>query len=51
MLVCLEHAEEEIDRIVEEEERAPELVTLDQAGITGEAACRICGQPAEYSIN
>lgn len=51
MLVCPEHAEEVMDRIVEEEERAPELLTLEQAGITGEAVCRICGEPATYSVD
>lgn len=50
MPYCPEHAEEEMERIAEEEERAPELMTLEQAGIAGDAACRICGEPAKYSV-
>jgi CxxH/CxxC protein (TIGR04129 family) len=50
MLLCLEHAEQEMERIAEEEERPPELLTLEQAGAPGGSACQVCGQPAEYSV-
>jgi|GEM_PF-2916222 len=50
LLLCLEHAEREMDRIAEEEERPPELLTLEQAGAEEGALCQVCGRPAEYSV-
>jgi CxxH/CxxC protein (TIGR04129 family) len=50
LLLCLEHAEREMDRIAEEEERPPELLTLEQAGAGEGALCEVCGRPAEYSV-
>lgn len=50
MLVCGEHVEDVMEQIVYDEERAPELLTLEQADVSGEAVCETCGEPAAYCV-
>ena len=53
LFVCKEHVELALDIIVDELEKAPELRTLEQAGLdeteAGVSCCR-CDQPAEYVV-
>lgn len=40
--VCMEHVELALDIIVDEYEKAPELLTLEQAGLAEEQPPRTC---------
>lgn len=52
LLVCDDHVELAIDIIVDEHERAPEVLTLAQAGLDDAAApkCERCASPAVYVV-
>ena len=54
LYVCQEHVELAIDIIVDELEKAPEVLTLEQAGVAGGSAaptCARCDQPAVYAVS
>lgn len=54
LLVCQEHVELAIDIIVDEYEKAPIILTLEQAGLTGDAGstkCARCDAPAAYVLS
>ncbi len=53
LYVCEEHLEIAMDEIVDDYEKAPELLTLEQAGLADERPARVCGyceQPAQYTV-
>lgn len=51
LLVCEQHVELAIDMIVDEYEKAPEVLTLAQAGIEGPPPkCDRCEAPAVYAV-
>ena len=41
-LVCADHLELALDIIVDEYEKAPELLTIEQAGLADEVSPRVC---------
>jgi CxxH/CxxC protein (TIGR04129 family) len=53
-LVCGEHVELALDIIVDDYEKAPELLSLEQAGLAEEQPprqCEHCEAPAAYVVS
>ncbi len=53
LVVCEEHLEIALDVIVDDYEKAPELLTMEQAGLAEEQparTCEYCQQPARYTV-
>ncbi len=54
LLVCEDHLELAIDIIVDDYEKAPELLTLEQAGLANEKSpqkCTRCEALAKYVVS
>ena len=49
LYVCKEHLELAIDIIVDEYEKAPEILTLEQAGLADELPRKVCERCAELA--
>lgn len=47
---CEEHIHPVLDEIVDEQGRAPDLLSLETKGDTGKARCHWCGKEAEYQL-
>lgn len=54
LFVCREHLELAIDIVVDEFEKAPIILTLEQAGLAGEfppQGCCRCEQLAQFTVS
>ena len=54
LFVCKDHLEIAIDIIVDEFEKAPEILTLEQAGLAEEQppkACARCEELAQFTVS
>jgi CxxH/CxxC protein (TIGR04129 family) len=49
LYVCKDHLELAIDIIVDEYEKAPVILTLEQAGIADEAPVKVCARCEEHA--
>ena len=54
LFVCKDHLELAIDIIVDEYEKAPEILTLEQAGLADEQPqkrCNRCEELAQFTVS